>query len=196
MDRYPDPIRQLTDLCGGRVIVQTLEQVEAVCRFVERHFKIVEKDDKTSHLNTDQFGYRDMHYIVQVPAGCSLAFTDEERRAIGDRRAELQVRTLVQHAWADILHDRMYKTPLRLAAEAKRTGNLLAAVLEEGDRGFNRLATDLDGMIANYSAYASENNVEKEIRVHQLLLAGETKPEQQPKLALQLARLIAARDQW
>ncbi|MCX6923200.1 MAG: NUDIX domain-containing protein, partial [Verrucomicrobia bacterium] len=196
MDKYPDPIRQLTDLCGGRVIVQTLEQVEAVCRFVEKHFKIVEKDDKTSHLNTDQFGYRDMHYIIQVPAGCALAFTAEERQAIGDRRAELQVRTLVQQAWADILHDRMYKTPLRLASEAKRTGNLLAAVLEDGDRGFNRLATDLDGMIANYSAYASEDNVEKEIRVQQLLVAGETKPEQQPKLALQLARLIAARGQW
>jgi hypothetical protein len=34
--KYPDPVHQLTDLCGGRVIAQTLEQVEAVRLFVER----------------------------------------------------------------------------------------------------------------------------------------------------------------
>ncbi|MCX6901616.1 MAG: hypothetical protein NT105_23295 [Verrucomicrobia bacterium] len=192
---YPDAVNQLTDLCGGRVIVQTLEQVEAVCAFVEKNFRVLERDDKTTHLKADQFGYRDMHFIIQVPADCPLGFTPEERRVIGERRAELQVRTWVQHAWADTLHDRMYKTPLRLSAEIKRTGNLLAAVMEEGDRGFNRLAHELDGMLANYTAYASRENVEKEIAVQRLLLTN-ADDSSRPAIALKLARLIATKGEW
>src|SRR5688572_24722941 len=32
-DKYEDPIHDMTDLCGARVIVQTLEQVKAVRMF-------------------------------------------------------------------------------------------------------------------------------------------------------------------
>ena len=192
---YPDAVNQFTDLCGGRVIVQTLEQVEAVCRFVAKNFQVLERDDKTTRLKTDQFGYRDMHFIIQVPADCPLGFTAKDRNAIGRRRAELQVRTWVQHAWADTLHDRMYKTPLRLSSEIQRRGNLLAAVMEEGDRGFNRLAHELDGMLANYSAYAHHEDVEKEIVVQRLLLANADDPSR-PGIALKLARLIATQGQW
>ena len=194
-EKYPDAVNQLNDLCGGRVIVQTLEQVAAVCGFVEQHFRILERDDKSGALKSDQFGYRDMHFIIQVPADCALDFTSKEREAIDNRRAELQVRTWVQHAWADTLHDRMYKTALRLSGEIKRRGNLLAAVMEEGDRGFDHLATELDGMIANYAANAGRNDVDKEIKVQGLLL--ETADAgNRPEIALKLARLIAIQDKW
>src|SRR5205823_332851 len=45
-ERYPDAVKQFTDLCGARVIVQSIEQVQAVCRFIEANFNIVEKEDK------------------------------------------------------------------------------------------------------------------------------------------------------
>jgi ppGpp synthetase/RelA/SpoT-type nucleotidyltranferase len=190
--KYPDPVHQLTDLCGGRVIAQTLEQVEAVKMFIERNFEILERDDKGLLLREDKFGYRDMHYLVRLlPKRAELiGFTPEEVVAIGERIAELQVRSVVQHAWADILHDRMYKTPLRLSAETKRTGALLAAIMEDGDRSFNRLAIEIDGMVANYTAYASRENVEKEIAVQELILANEQDPAARTRVALQLARLI------
>ncbi len=194
-DQYPDAVNQFSDLCGGRVIVQTLDQVEAVSRFVEENFTVLERDDKTTRLKADQFGYRDMHFIIQVPADCPLAFTPEERRTTGDRRAELQVRTWVQHAWADTLHERIYKAPLRLSAEINRTGNLLAAVLEEGDRGFNRLANELDGMLANYTAYARREDVDAEIGVQRLLLEN-AEAASRPGIVLKLARLIATEGKW
>jgi len=190
--KYPDPVHQLTDLCGGRVIAQTLEQVEAVKLFVERNFKILERDDKGLLLNEDKFGYRDMHYLVRLrPERAALiGFTSEEITTIGERIAELQVRTVVQHAWADILHDRMYKTPLRLSTEAKRTGALLAAIMEDGDRSFDRLAIEIDTMVANYAAYASRENVEKEIGVQELILANEQDLAARIRVALQLTRLL------
>jgi len=191
-DKYSDPVHQLTDLCGGRVIVQTLEQVKAVKLFIEHNFKILERDDKGLLLTDDKFGYRDMHYLVRLKKERALliGFTREEVDEIGERVAELQVRSVVQHAWADILHDRMYKTPLRLSAEAKRTGALLAAIMEDGDRSFDRLAVEIDSMVANYTAYANRDDVEKEIAVQELILANECEAEARIRVGLQLARLL------
>ncbi len=193
-DRYPDAVNQMTDLCGARVIVQTTDQVKAVRKFIETNFAIVESDDKGLLLGEQEFGYRDMHYIIQLrqDRDASLGIKPEERAQILDRKAEVQVRTWVQHAWADTLHDRIYKNKLKISSEAKRTGNLLAALMEEGDRNFNRLADELDGLIANYTAAATRSEIEEEIEVQQLILNNETSGEKMPQLASKLARLVMA----
>ncbi len=190
----PNPLEKMTDLCGGRIIVQTLEQVEAVKLFVEANFVIHERDEKGTLLGDDRFGYRDMHYIVSLREDrCeALGFTAAECDAIGERKAELQVRTWLQHAWADTLHDRIYKTSLRLPPSIRRTGNLLAALMEEGDRNFNAMAHDIDGMRANYAAIASRRAVEDEIAAQRLILENEPSPAKRPALALALARMLAA----
>ena len=94
-DRYPDAVNQMTDLCGARVIVQTTEQVKAVRRFIEANFRIVEKEDKGLLLSEHEFGYRDMHYIVELlpDRGEILGIMKDEREQIASRRAEIQVRT-------------------------------------------------------------------------------------------------------
>lgn len=193
-EKYPDPVNQMTDLCGARVIVQTTEQVESVRQFIKANFCIVEEDAKGISLGEDKFGYRDLHFIIRLhPERLSfLGITAEEAKGIGERRAEVQVRTWLQHAWADILHDRIYKNPLKLSPVVKRTANLLAALMEEGDRNYNDVAHDLDGMIANYSAFARRGEVKDEIAVQELILGNEPNAEAKPGLALKLARLYAA----
>ena len=191
---HRDAVNQFTDLCGARVIVQTTEQVHAVRVFIEGNFEILESEDKTLLLSRDEFGYRDMHYIVRLKPvrAAALGFTAEELLAVGCKSAEVQVRTWLQHAWADTLHDRMYKNKLQLSGDVKRTGALLAALMEEGDRNFNVLANLLDGLIANYTAFATREDVEKEIAVQRLILDNEVKPENRPGLALKLAGLLAS----
>lgn len=194
-DKYPDAVHQMTDLCGGRVTVQTLEQVKAVRRFIEANFTILEKDDKTLLLHEDRFGYRDMHYIVQLRPDRDLGISLADRAAIGQRKAEVQVRTWVQHAWADTLHDRMYKTRLRLSPETKRLGNLLAAVMEDGDRTFDRLANEVDGMLANYTSHAQREDVDNEAAVITAVLAnlpGSVSSDERLGLTLRLAKLLAS----
>jgi len=192
--KYPDPVNQMTDLCGARVIVQALEQVRAVRQFIEAHFEILESDDKGLSLSEDKFGYRDMHYVIQIRSDrCQvLGITEEEQKSIDTRPAEIQVRTWLQHAWADTLHDRIYKNPLDLPLDVRRTGALLAAIMEEGDRLYNQMADDLDGMIANYTAFAKRTDVENEIVIQSLILQNERNDAKKPGLALKLARLLAA----
>ena len=191
--KYQNPAEELTDLCGARVIVHTLVQVKAVRTFVEKNFIVQEYDDKGAALQDDKFGYRDVHFLVRLKPERAMAigFAKKECREIGDRVAELQVRTVVQHAWADILHDRLYKAPLKLSKEAKRTGALLAAIMEDGDLSFDRLAGELDGMAANYTAYATRENVEREIAVQELILANTKDGMDRLPVALRLARLLA-----
>lgn len=193
-DRYPDAVNQMTDLCGARVIVQTAEQVRAVRSFIESNFVIHESEDKGLLLNKDEFGYRDMHYIVRLKPerAAALGFTAEEQEEIGTKPAEIQVRTWLQHAWADTLHDRIYKNKLKLSEDTLRTGALLAALMEEGDRNFNVLADDLDGLIANYTAFATREEVQKEIGIQQLIIGNERDDRKKAGLALKLARLFAA----
>jgi ppGpp synthetase/RelA/SpoT-type nucleotidyltranferase len=192
--KYPDAVNQMTDLCGARVIVQTTEQVEAVKLFIKANFLIVEEDEKGMLLGEDKFGYRDLHFIVQLrPNGIdALNITLDDRKSIGDYKAEIQVRTWLQHAWADTLHDRLYKNPLKLSSENKRAGNLLAALMEEGDRNYNSLAHELDGMIANYTAFAAREDVLKEIEVQKLILDNEPDNSKKPALALKLGRLLGS----
>lgn len=192
--KYPDAVNQMTDLCGARVIVQTTEQVEAVKQFIENAFRVEESDEKGILLGEDKFGYRDMHYVVQIHADHweSLGITPDEQERIGQRRAEIQVRTWLQHAWADTLHDRLYKNPLQLSSEIKRTGNLLAALMEEGDRNYNIMAHELDGMLANYTAFAKKDAVVAEIAVQKLILDNEPDARKKPALATRLGRLLAA----
>jgi ppGpp synthetase/RelA/SpoT-type nucleotidyltranferase len=193
-DKYPDAVNQLTDLCGARVVVQTLEQVAAVREFIEKNFEILERDDEALQLSEDKFGYRDLHYIIRLRPDRSKAigFSEDELEAIGNLRAELQVRTWLQHAWADTFHDRMYKNAFTLSLELRRSGALLAALMEEGDRNFNLMAHELDGMIANYSAIAPLEAVEREIAIERLILDNEPNPDNKPSLALRLARLLDA----
>ncbi len=192
--KYKDAVDQFTDLCGGRVVVQTNEQARAVCEFIEANFKIVEKDDKKLLLSEDQFGYRDTHYIIELHADRSeiLGISDAERNEIGSRQAELQIRTWLQHAWADTLHDRIYKNELELSFDIRRTNALLAAIMEEGDRTFDTMAQELDDMIANYGASAEREKVQREIDIQTLVLENEPDLQRRPALALKLARLLAA----
>lgn len=196
-DKYKDPVHDMTDLCGGRVIVQTLDQVAAVRTFIKANFRIIEEDEKGSGFADTEFGYRDVHYIVELlPERCPiLGLSDEEQRVIGARRAEIQVRTWMQHAWADTLHDRMYKTTLKYPREFRRLAGLLAALMEDGDRTFNMLARDIDGMLANYQAYASKTHITAEAERQEQILAN-VDESKRPRAAMQLARLLSAQGHY
>ncbi|MCC6234543.1 MAG: RelA/SpoT domain-containing protein, partial [Verrucomicrobiales bacterium] len=175
-DRYADPARDMTDLCGARVIVQTVTQVLSVRRFVEDNFEVVETEDIGLRLGEREFGYRDRHYIVRLnPARArEIGFTARQIRSIGSRVAELQVRTWAQHAWADTLHDRTYKPVLAPGKEAERRAALLAALMETSDQIFDGVANEIDGLAANYlpekhhSQLLRELGVQSSLREHAL----------------------------
>lgn len=182
----PDPLVRLTDLCGGRVITQTSAQVKAIRRLIEQCFDIdwPNSDDASTRLKTTEFGYRTINYIVKVnpeklaSAGFAIAVPPDilgpvrpENPSPRPLKAEIQVRTLLEHAYADIGHDLTYKTEVKVPDRIHRSFSAIAAILETADQQFERLVDSLDDFKSNFGAYHSRQQVEEEIARHRVVLA-------------------------
>ena len=178
--KYADPVNQLTDLCGGRAIVHTADEVTAMSEFIERHFEIDEENsvDVSQRLKPAEFGYRSVHYIVRFKPGVFPTREVDVRipavllddKAFPNRRAEVQVRTILEHAWADIAHDRAYKSAFRIPAKLEREFAGAAAMLEGADKTFSRILEALKVYASSYGAYMTEEQMREEIRLLEIVL--------------------------
>ena len=105
--KYDRPLEQITDLAGVRVILFLPRTVDEVCKCIEKQFEVVERvDHGQSLLQQERFGYQSIHFIIRLNAQ-RLALPEYQR--FNGSKAEIQVRTILQHAWAEIEHDIGYK---------------------------------------------------------------------------------------
>jgi|WetSurSiteA1Bulk_404760.scaffolds.fasta_scaffold00154_3 ppGpp synthetase/RelA/SpoT-type nucleotidyltranferase len=169
-DKYINPLEEMTDLCGARVIVHFESQVKAICDFIRNNFEIDEVNsvDVKTRLKMTEFGYRSVHYIVTPRSPRILGVRIP--KAIQNKKAEIQVRTFNEHVWADILHDRIYKTKLRVPSAWQRESARLAAVLEEVDNSFKSISETLDQFVVNFRSTPDRKNLENEIFILKTLL--------------------------
>ncbi len=94
----------------------------------------MERSDKGAELIEDErFGYQSIHYLVKLTSRRARL---PEYDPFADSIAEIQVRTILQHAWAEIEHDIQYKSALVIPAEIRRRFMSLAGMLEIADREF------------------------------------------------------------
>lgn len=192
--KYDDPVLQLTDLCGGRVIATTEREVEVLCRQIHQIFDIVEEDDVRNRLQPDAFGYLSVHFLVKIPNGKQEILGVDIPKEIRHRVAEVQIRTLLQHAHSEVTHDRLYKSgfksPLHFGREAAR----VAASLEGADSEFDRFVGQLDDYVGEYAAHMEPVERRRRVEDQLLLMEFESSPGKKAKLALNIAHL--ARPAW
>jgi putative GTP pyrophosphokinase len=123
-----------TDLLGLRVITYFQDEVEAVASVLEREFTVDANNsvDKSAALHPDQFGYISTHYVLKL-SGSRVALP--EYLPFADIRFEVQIRSILQHAWAEIEHDLGYKAEA-VPRVVRRRFSRLAGVLELADDEF------------------------------------------------------------
>jgi ppGpp synthetase/RelA/SpoT-type nucleotidyltranferase len=145
-NKYSKPLKEITDLCGARMILHFQSQVEKMCTFIKENFEIDEAKslDQKSKLKVNEFGYRSIHYIVTLKKDAILGIPVPA--AVKDKKAEIQVRTLAEHVWADISHDRIYKPDLVIPEEWRRQAARLSAILEDADIDFGNMSREIDQM--------------------------------------------------
>ena len=137
-EKYHDPLQEVTDLAGVRVITYYLEDVDRVSDLIRREFTIDEGKsvDKARELDPDRFGYLSAHFIVTIgPTRKDLP----EWAALSELKAEVQVRTATQHAWAAIEHKLRYKSAEDVAPEIARRLYRLSALFELADEQFSEV---------------------------------------------------------
>ena len=131
---YPDPLEQITDQIGVRVITYVHSDVAAVAELLADELTVLDDRDLGEETaRSGRFGYASRHLLVRVP--------DDEQAGheeLAGERASVQVRTVLQHAWAEFEHDIRYKgnVPEDAAADLDRRFTLAAGLIELADREF------------------------------------------------------------
>jgi putative GTP pyrophosphokinase len=130
---YTDPLTQITDQIGVRVITYVHDDVAAVAELLDDELTIIDdRDIGAETARSGRFGYSSRHIIVEAPPGPDVD------AIMARHRASIQVRTVLQHAWAEFEHDIRYKgnVPEEVAADLDRRFTLAAGLIELADREF------------------------------------------------------------
>ncbi|MCB0948088.1 MAG: bifunctional ribonuclease/(p)ppGpp synthase [Mycobacterium sp.] len=125
---YTDPLSEITDQIGVRVITYLRDDVATVANLLGEEMRLL--DDRDMGVETaseGRWGYASRHLLVA---------------AAGEQQpASVQVRTILQHAWAEFEHDVRYKgsVPEEDAPDLDRRFTLAAGLLELADREFSAI---------------------------------------------------------
>lgn len=133
----------LHDMLGVRVITlfdDDLDKAEiAITRAIE--VDPHRSSDRQAKYAPNEFGYRSRHYV-----GClsEQRLLLEENHKYSGLVVEIQLRSLLQHAWAEIEHDLGYKPQRPVTPTLRRKFARMAALMELADDEFSRLRRDVE----------------------------------------------------
>jgi putative GTP pyrophosphokinase len=151
-DKYTD-LADITDIVGIRVITYLDSDVDRVENLIRKEFEIDKKNSIDKRiLQSNEFGYRSLHLVASIDSS-RLKLTEYQR--YNGLKFEIQIRSILQHAWAEIEHDLGYKGKSSIPDSYIRSFNRLSALLESADIEFDRLKKEL----TNYEKDVTEQIV-------------------------------------
>lgn len=133
-DKYKN-IKEITDVCGVRIITYYSDTVDKVAEIISKQFEVDYENtiDKRKTLDPDKFGYLSLHYVISLKEN---RLSLPEYQIFKDMKVEIQIRSISQHVWAEIEHDLGYKSDVEVPREIKRNFYRLAGLLELVDSEF------------------------------------------------------------
>ncbi|MDT9593980.1 DUF429 domain-containing protein [Nocardioides zeae] len=143
--RYTDPLAEMADQIGLRVVTYLESDVRAVAEVVREQLDVLGDRDKGAETaRAGRWGYASRHLDVALPPDAEPGPLND---ALPGRIIEVQVRTALQHAWAEFEHDIRYKgdVPPEHASELDRRFTLAAGLIELADREFSAVRDLLRG---------------------------------------------------
>lgn len=125
----------ISDLIGIRIICPFLGDIETVKNLLQQHFIVLEIEHKGAAHSFREFGYESLHLLLKLPDGWiteSIPFVQDT--------CEVQIRTKLQDAWAEVEHELIYKADYSLLNEPiKRKLAMLNAGLSLADTIFQEI---------------------------------------------------------
>lgn len=152
-----DRLEKITDLAGIRIITYYEDQIDQVANFIRQEFCVDEENsvDKRKMLAPDRFGYLSLHLIVKLPLERAQL---PEYKQFKECKVEIQIRSILQHAWAEIEHDLEYKNQANVTDETRRHFSRLAGLLEFADLEFEKIRDQIT-VPHNYPALCKSKTV-------------------------------------
>lgn len=165
--KYKNPIEEITDLLGTRIIIYYLEDVVKIGDLLKTEFDVDLENsiDKLELLDPDRFGYQSVQYVVSLSSSRKNL---KEWRAFSGFKFEIQVRTVLQHAWAAIDHELRYKSTTEIPKQVQRKLFRLSALLELGDEEFSDLRKSILKIEREYEKEFKKGKLGVEINANSL----------------------------
>jgi putative GTP pyrophosphokinase len=137
----------LTDIMGLRIICPFIEDVKTVETFIRNYCNIVEEERKGENLSFREFGYESIHFLIEIPQRLRRKYSIDQNFC-----CEVQIRTILQDAWAEVEHELVYKAefspydePLKRKLAALNANLSLSDIIFQEIRDYQRqLHTELN----------------------------------------------------
>jgi ppGpp synthetase/RelA/SpoT-type nucleotidyltranferase len=139
--KYSSPFEEIEDWCGVRIICYYPSDVERICSILREEFDVKEEENTAKRLLPHEFGYRSTHLVLEIKKSW---LSVPGYRGLGDLKAEVQVRTILMHAWAEVEHKLAYKSTEQVPDQFRRQLYRLSAKFEEADEQFEGLRENLE----------------------------------------------------
>jgi putative GTP pyrophosphokinase len=153
--KYDDPLDKMSDLVGARFVVLLKTDMEIVERAVTTITAWSRSRDRSPQDERDDrpkfFDYQSLHYVVR---------NNQEHQRDGatipvDLPCEIQIRTLLQHAYAELVHDKIYKSEKPVPQSAERLVARSMALMETTDEMFVAAVGELERVHQELDAWCS-----------------------------------------
>lgn len=140
----------LTDMIGIRVICAFLEDLDIVEQQLVTYFNVKEIERKGAQQSFREFGYESVHVLIAIPEDCKPK-KELDPPLPDEVVCEIQIRTILQDAWAEVEHELIYKSefnpfdkPLRRKLASINASLTLADTIFQEIRDYqNRLQSEL-----------------------------------------------------
>lgn len=157
-------LADITDIGGVRIITYYADDVDRVAELIEREFKVDKENsiDKRKTLEPNVFGYLSLHYVICL---------DDRRAALpeyenlGKLKIEVQIRSILQHSWAEMEHDMGYKSNIEVPSEIVRDFSRLAGLLEIADKEFQEIRHKISKYELEVSEKIQSDEQDEEIKL-------------------------------
>ncbi|EMB9643322.1 GTP pyrophosphokinase [Enterobacter cloacae] len=133
---YINPLEEIEDFCGIRVICYYESDLDKIEEIIRREFDVTSGSDKQKEIDVDRFGYSSRHLICKLK---DEWLNVPNYRNLGRLKMEIQVRTMLMHTWAAISHKLLYKREKDAPREIKRSLSKLSALIELADEKFDSI---------------------------------------------------------
>ena len=140
---YSDPYGEITDKVGTRFVVLLgthVRQVAAVIEGMPGWTWSRDRDyEEEQSRNPISFDYAAVHFVVRPEVDTMVGDT----RIPAGTPCEVQIKTILQHAYSELTHDTIYKPQIQATPVMQRNAAKAMALLEATNDYFERVATDV-----------------------------------------------------
>ena len=136
---YNNPYEEIEDKVGVRIVVLFSEEIRIVERAIvgcEQWTAAKARDFEDERASKPfEFDYQSLHYIVRLKSPVDYSGLEVS----ADIPCEIQVRTILQHAYSELTHDTIYKPSVQAEPDVKRAAAKSMALIEATDDYFTQV---------------------------------------------------------